>query len=38
LKDLEEDLRKKFLKKIGEKAVKGNIEAIERAHKEVEFG
>lgn len=38
LKDLEEKLKKKFLKKIGEKAVKGNIEAIERAHKEVESG
>ncbi|MBA7475116.1 Pyruvate synthase subunit PorC [subsurface metagenome] len=38
VKDLEEKLKKKFLKKIGEKAVKGNIDAIERAYKEVESG
>jgi len=38
LKNLEEDLRKKFLKKIGEKAVKGNIDAIDRAYEEVESG
>jgi len=38
MKDLEENLKKKFLKKIGEKAVKGNIEAIERAYKEAEAG
>jgi len=36
MKDLEENLRKKFLKKIGEKGVKGNIDGIERAYKEVE--
>lgn len=38
VKDLKENLRKKFLKKIGEKAVKGNIEAIERAYEEVVSG
>ncbi len=38
MKDLQDNLRKKFLKKIGEKAVKGNIEAIERAYEEVESG
>jgi len=38
MKDLEENLRKKFLKKIGEKAVKGNIDGIERAYKEAESG
>ena len=38
IKDLEEKLKKKFLKKIGEKAVQGNIEAIKRAHEEVESG
>ena len=38
MKDLEEKLKKKFLKKIGEKAVKGNIDAIEKAYKEVESG
>lgn len=38
LKNLEEDLRKKFLKKIGEKGIKGNIDAIERAYREVQSG
>ncbi|MFB0526423.1 MAG: 2-oxoacid:acceptor oxidoreductase family protein [bacterium] len=38
MKDLEENLKKKFLKKIGEKAVKGNIDAIERAYKEAKSG
>jgi len=38
MKDLEENLRKRFMKKIGEKGVKGNIDAIERAYKEVASG
>ena len=38
MKDLEENLKKRFMKKIGEKGVKGNIDAIERAYKEVQAG
>lgn len=35
---LEREVRKKFLKKIGEEKTKGNIEAIKRAFREVKIG
>lgn len=38
LDDLKENIKKKFLKKIGEEKVKGNIDGIQRAYEEVKAG
>lgn len=38
LEDLEEKIKEKFLKKIGEKKTQGNIESVRRAYNEVQEG
>ena len=36
LETVYEDIRHKFLKKLGERGVQGNINAVQRAHQEVQ--
>ena len=38
MKSLEEKLKKKFLKKIGEEKTKGNIDSIHKAYEVVQGG
>lgn len=38
LKDLEEKIKEKFLKKIGEKKTQGNIDSVKRAYNEAQEG
>ncbi|MBL7158837.1 MAG: 2-oxoacid:acceptor oxidoreductase family protein [Candidatus Omnitrophica bacterium] len=38
IENLENEVKKKFLKKIGQEKTDGNIKAIRRAHKEVKIG